>query len=102
MDFEKAFDSVYIPLLIVKLKKFNIDGPILRLINGFLVNRIVKLQINDFSGRYRKCRLFGLPQGSVLSPFLFILYISDYMLWDLSPEVRYNLNCTTNSLMMVA
>ena len=63
IDFEKAFDSVYIPLLIVKLKKFGIDGPILKLINTFLTKRNVKLNVNKNVGHKRKCSLYGLPQG---------------------------------------
>ena len=75
LDFEKAF----IPLLIIKLRNFNIAGSILKLIDSFLTRREVTLQVNNCEGPIRKGGLYGLPQGSVLSLFLFILYISDML-----------------------
>ena len=92
LDFQKAFDSVYIPLLITKLHRLNITGKMLGIINSFLVSRVISLKVNNYSGPYRKCGWYGLPQGSVLSPFLFILYISD-MLDDLPDDKRANINC---------
>ena len=77
LDFEKAFDSVYIPKLIVKLSKLGIKGNLLHLINDFLVNRKVSLRVNNHWGPKRACKLFGLPQGSALSPLLFIIFIND-------------------------
>ena len=77
IDFEKAFDSVSIPDLIVKLHRLGIQGKILRLINNFLCNRKVRLLVNGFIGESRPCKLIGLPQGSVLSPLLFIIFVAD-------------------------
>ena len=77
LDFEKAFDSVPIPCLIHKLYKAGIKGNILRLVNGFLSSRKVKLKINGKIGSPRNCTLIGLPQGAVISPVLFIIYVSD-------------------------
>lgn len=77
IDFEKAFDSVHLPTLITKLERFGIRGRLLKLLHSFLFNRKVKLKINHHMGFKRLCSLFGLPQGSVLSPFLFILYVAD-------------------------
>ena len=92
LDFEKAFDSVYIPRLITKLSKFSINGNLLKLLNTFLVQRSVKLRVNGATGISRLVNLFGLPQGSVLSPFLFILYISD--MFESTPnELRNLVNC---------
>ena len=69
IDLQKAFDSVWIPGLIYKLRGLGIDGPIIKLINSFLSTRHISLKINNFIGKSRKCTLYGLPQGSVLSPF---------------------------------
>ena len=79
IDFEKAFDSVSIEALIVKLYRYGIKGRILRLLHRFLCNRQVHLMVNDYKGIDRLCKLVGLPQGSVLSPLLFIIFISDML-----------------------
>ena len=47
IDLEKAFDSVWIPALIVKLNRIGIEGPVLDLINNFLVCRKVSLIVNN-------------------------------------------------------
>lgn len=77
IDFSKAFDSVHIPSLIVKLDKMGVKGKMLALITAFLEDRAIKLKVNKFKGKRRSCGLFGLPQGSALSPLLFIIYIAD-------------------------
>ena len=77
IDFQKAFDSVHLPTLMTKLNRLGVQGRILKLLHSFLFNRKVKLKVNDFIGAPILCSLFGLPQGSVLSPLLFILYVAD-------------------------
>ena len=77
IDFEKAFDSVWKAGLIVKLHKLGIKGKILELINDFLVNRKVTINVNGVIGEIRKTSEVGLPQGSALSPILFRIFIMD-------------------------
>ena len=77
IDFEKAFDSVWKRGLIYKLHNLGIRGKILQLINDFLINRQVSLNINGTVGPVRKSSDIGLPQGSALSPILFRIYIMD-------------------------
>ena len=77
LDFQKAFDSVWLKGLIVKLYTLNIKGNILKVINSFLFSRKVRLIINKCHGSTRKCGNYGVPQGSVLSPLLFIIFIAD-------------------------
>ena len=79
IDFEKAFDSVWLPAMIVKLYRLGIKGKMLRIIKSFLFERKVKLKINKELGKLRKCNDVGLPQGSVLSPLLFIVFIADLL-----------------------
>ena len=78
IDFEKAFDSVWIKGLLYKLHRAGIRGRLWHLIASFLQNRTLNLIVNDF---IQECSglIFGLPQGSVLSPILFIFYISDIL-----------------------
>ena len=77
IDFAKAFDSVHIPTLIVKLEKMGFGMKMLGVIKTYLEDRAIRLKVNKFTGRSRRCGLFGLPQGSALAPLLFIIYIAD-------------------------
>ena len=79
LDFEKAFDSVWKRGLIVKLFKLGIKGKLLRLIDQFLKNRKVWLNVNGKKGQVRNCSEYGLPQGSVLSPILFKIFMMDFL-----------------------
>ena len=79
IDFEKAFDSVWKRGLIVKLHKLGIRGNILKLINSFLFCRKVTLNVNGTKGNERNGSEYGLPQGSVLSPVLFKIYLMDFL-----------------------
>ena len=65
--------------MIVKLKNIGINGNVLNLIDNFLFSRKVALNINGRLGDLRQCSEYGLPQGSVLSPVLFKIYVSDFL-----------------------
>ncbi|GFX10447.1 putative RNA-directed DNA polymerase from transposon BS [Trichonephila clavipes] len=76
LDLSKAFDRVWNNFLVIKLyKMFGIGGKALPWIYDFLRNRLIRVKFNDsFS---RSVSFFqGVPQGSVLSPTLFSLYLS--------------------------
>ena len=77
IDFEKAFDSVWKKGLIVKLHKLGIKGKMLHLLNDFLMNRKITMNINGIVGSVRQGSDVGLPQGSALSPVLFRIYVMD-------------------------
>ena len=79
IDFEKAFDSVWKKGLLVKLSKLGVRGNFLKLIDHFLTSRKVNLKVNGDKGNKRNCDDFGLPQGSVLSPILFRIYMLDLL-----------------------
>ena len=79
IDFEKAFDSIWKKGLIVKLHKIGITGNILYLINDFLTNRKVTINVNGIKGAVRNSADVGLPQGSALSPILFRIYLLDFL-----------------------
>lgn len=76
LDFAKAFDSVSHDLLIHKLSKLNIDDNVLFWIKSFLSNRTQYVIANGFSSASSPVSS-GVPQGSVLGPLLFLVYVND-------------------------
>lgn len=76
IDFSNAFDMLWKRGLLYKLSKLGIRGNMYEWINGFLSDRSVRVRVgNCLSDR---CSLEnGTPQGSVLSPLLFLIMIND-------------------------
>ena len=86
-DFAKAFDSVCHNKILEKLKtQFNIDGLMLNFIKAYLKDREQKVVIN---GKFSNTLLVrsGVPQGSILGPLIFVLFIND---------VYKQVSCNTN------
>ena len=76
LDFAKAFDSVPHKRLLRKLKGYGIEGKLLSWIQDFLQGRQQRVIYNDEASEWTDV-LSGVPQGSVLGPTLFILYVMD-------------------------
>ena len=77
LDISKAFDRVWHAGLLHKLKSYGISGQIFALISSFLSNKLLRVVL-DFPSSQEYPVNGRVPQGSILGPTLFLLYINDF------------------------
>ncbi|MDD9361389.1 MAG: reverse transcriptase domain-containing protein, partial [Anaplasma sp.] len=86
LDFNKAFDSIKHNILFNKLPYYGIRGVSLKLLRSYLSNRTQFVVINNIASGTDNIR-YGVPQGSILGPIMFLLYINDIVLIPNTPDI---------------
>ncbi len=76
MDLSKASDCVNHGLLIAKLSAYGLNMDVLQLIRSFLFNRQQRVKINNSFSDWKEIKI-EVPQGSILGPLLFNVFIND-------------------------
>ena len=99
-DLSKAFDCLNHDLLIAKLNAYGFSLPALRLIHNYLLNRKKRTRINNLHSTWMEI-VFGVPQGSILGPFLFNIFLADLFFivnsMDIANSADDNTSYTTSN-----
>ena len=94
LDISKAFDKVWHDGLIFKLRQNGVNGRLLKLFESYLRNRQQRVVINGSYSEYVHIES-GVPQGSVLGPLLFLIYIN-----DLEKNIKSNIKFFADDTML--
>ena len=89
-DLEGAFDSVWREGALYKLHIAGINSNLLAVLSSFLTDRVCKIFVNSYQGPWLETQL-SVPQGSLLSPLIFLVYTSDLTLEEEKPQSQVKL-----------
>ena len=84
LDLTKIFYTINHEILLAKLYRYKIRGSAYKLLASYLSNKKQKVRIKNYNSKYQNI-ITDVPQGTILGPLLFIMYIND-LLTDMDKE----------------
>jgi len=88
VDYSKAFDTVNYEILVSKLQELKFSNSLIDLLIDYLSDREQFVQINDKRSKKKKL-MCGVPQGSILGPMLFNIYVYDLANYATSSTIQF-------------
>ena len=106
IDFKKAFDTISHELLITKLSDLFLSKNLINWVKHYLMNRSQSTFANGVASS-TNLLTYGVPQGSIMGPLLFLIYVNDMPKLPLSSEILLYaddtvLTCSANSLDVIS
>jgi len=88
IDYSKAFDTIDHSIMVRKLRNLGFGSSVIKVIVSYLSNRKQFVQIDDTKSTTQNI-FFGVPQGSILGPILFNVYVSELPTVIKTPSIQY-------------